>query len=141
MDDSNSVAWVGVELFNKLKMNIVRNIENNAEDVCVAMKSDGNWNIFHDCYSVTNSIPACNVCQFDRVPSFLVKGICTGGPNWIYYLVQDNTGHFFEGYKRDKIINKLGLSCAKLMLSLTSCHLVGLFSMCLTLKLSNFLIG
>ena len=44
------------------------------------------------------------MCQFDRVPSFLVKGICTGGPNWIYYLVQDDTGHFFEGYKRDKIM-------------------------------------
>ena len=90
MDDSNSVAWIGVEqkansrkwnqvgkenngiLFNKLKINILKDIENNVEDVCVAMKSDGSWNIFHDCYSVTNSIPACNVCQFDRVPSFLV---------------------------------------------------------------------
>ena len=121
--NGNSLAWIGVEkkantvtwkqvgrpnnnaLFNKLGPDRIKELENDAEDICITIKSDGSWNTYHDCNSVTNSIFACNVCQFDRTPSFLAKGFCPNSPaNWIYYLVQNGSEYFFEGYKRNKVI-------------------------------------
>ena len=121
----NTVSWIGVEKiasgapgwtqtgdanknvsFNKLGQKYMKSLEDDAENVCITMKGDGEWKAYHDCNSSANIITACNVCQFDRVPALLLRGFCTPqGPNWIYYLVQNETsGYYFEGYKKDKII-------------------------------------
>ena len=132
LDNPNSVAWIGIEKkahashwnmvngnyhrtvlknasdYTKIKEKVLSSIQTN-EDYCVTLKQNGEWNIYKDCYSVTNSIVACNVCQFEGgLPSFSLKGSCKyNGPNWNYYLTQDtshnNPGYYFEGYKRDHI--------------------------------------
>ena len=124
MTFSNSVSWIGVEriskyggwtqtgnaskiaTFNKLGKKYMKSLEDDAENVCITLTEKGDWKAYHDCNASANVIKACNICQFSRVPSLLVRGLCTPqGPNWIYYLVQDQkSGYYFEGYKRDKII-------------------------------------
>ena len=112
LEDKHNLVWIGVGIpglenqtvFNKLEDHI-RDLENDAEDVCVTMRSDGSWNTYHDC----NSIYSCHICEFDRVPNFLAKGFCAAAPvNWIYYLVQNGSEYYYEGYKRDKIVQSSG---------------------------------
>ena len=125
LENQNKVVWIGVEkktnkntwsqvgipdphnnvVFNKLAKDRIKDLEDESEDICLTMRSDGSWNTYRDCKSVTNSIDACYICQFARVPNFLAKGFCAEAPaNWIYYLVQNNSDYFYEGYKRDKIV-------------------------------------
>ena len=124
MTFGNSVSWIGVEKiadvngwaqtgdvdkkvsFNKLGEKYMKSLEDDAENVCITLTENGGWKAYHDCNSSANVITTCNVCQFDRVPSLLIRGFCTPqGPNWIYYLVQNATsGYYFEGYKRDKLV-------------------------------------
>ena len=126
LDNQNSISWIGIEKlkgthkwkivmsskyasnFTKLppyKLN--KSEASTLEDYCVTLTSSGDWNIYRDCYSATNSILACNVCEFEHTPSFSLKGSCpTGGPNWNYYLTRDMSlplTYYFEGYKRDKV--------------------------------------
>ena len=123
--NENKIAWIGVEkkannvtwnqvgisgsdsnaVFNNLDEDILKDLENEGEDICLTMRSDGSWNTYRDCKSVTNSIHACYICQFSRVPNLVAKGFCAEAPaNWIYYLVQNGSEYFFEGYKRDRIV-------------------------------------
>ena len=132
LDNPNSVAWIGIEkkaqashwnmvngnyphallrnasTFTKIRDKVLNTIQTN-EDYCVTLKENGEWTIYKDCYSITNSIVACNVCQFEGgMPVFSLKGACSyNGPNWNYYLTQDPShppGYYFEGYKRDHIV-------------------------------------
>ena len=93
--------------FSKINPSKMAAVQSN-EDYCVTMTDTGDWNIYRDCYSPTNAILACNVCQFRTTPSFTLKGSCPrNGPDWMYYLTQDRGnpfGYFFEGYMRDTIV-------------------------------------
>ena len=128
LDNHNSISWIGIEkLKNTNNWNIVRGSKtasnftkltahkllkamgSSLEDYCVTLTSNGEWNIYRDCYSITNSILACNVCEFEKTPAFSLKGACQsdGGPNWNYYLTRDSSlalTYYFEGYKRDRVV-------------------------------------
>ena len=126
LDNENSISWIGIEKlrsasnwkmvlstnnasnFTKLPLHKLSKSESfTLEDYCVTLTSGGDWNMYRDCYSATNSILACNVCEFENTPSFSMKGSCpNGGPNWNYYLTRDMTlplTYYFEGYKRDMV--------------------------------------
>ena len=126
LDNENSISWIGIEKLkntNNWKMvlssktasnftklpphKLSKSEDSTLEDYCVTLTSSGDWNMYRDCYSATNSILACNVCEFENTPSFSLKGVCpTGGPNWNYYLTRDMSlplTYYFEGYKRDKV--------------------------------------
>ena len=126
LDNPNSISWIGIEKLkntNTWKMVMsTRNASNftmltshklsksegsTLEDYCVTLTASGDWNMYRDCYSATNSILACNVCEFENTPSFSLKGSCpNSGPNWNYYLTRDPSvplTYYFEGYKRDKV--------------------------------------
>ena len=125
LHNPNSVAWIGIVKdvgssswntvnssdsvsYIKVDTQVLGSLQ-SVEDFCMTMRESGDWNFYQDCYSATNYVVACNVCRFKSTPTFNLKGACSEGPNWVYYLTQDpnlTKGFFFEGYKRDKIISE-----------------------------------
>ena len=58
--------------FTKIKPHKLAGVE-EYEDYCVTLTAAGSWNLYRDCYAATNTILACNLCQFRATPSFTLK--------------------------------------------------------------------
>ena len=58
--------------FTKIKPSKLAGVE-EYEDYCVTLTAAGSWNLYRDCYAATNTILACNLCQFRATPSFTLK--------------------------------------------------------------------